>query len=148
MDILDSKTEGLIRSATAALSSRKEYLRRKAGALQTMTMALFNVQKEHQARLGERVRQAPHRVLTRQREDVISLEGTLKKSLQLRLREARTKMDHLEKFILMSSPARTLQRGFSITRRADGALIRSAAGLNPGETIITEVVDGTITSTI
>ena len=45
-------------------------------------------------------------------------------------------------------PAKVLKRGWSITRRADGRLVRSVADAAPGETITTTVGDGGIVSTI
>ncbi|MEZ5377029.1 MAG: exodeoxyribonuclease VII large subunit [Acidimicrobiales bacterium] len=44
-------------------------------------------------------------------------------------------------------PAVTLARGWSITRRADGHLVRSPADAPPGTTLVTSLADGTLTST-
>ena len=45
-------------------------------------------------------------------------------------------------------PAKVLKRGWSITRRADGRVVRSVADAAPGETITTTVGDGALVSTI
>ena len=45
-------------------------------------------------------------------------------------------------------PVRVLKRGWSITRRADGRLVRSVADAASGETITTTVGDGALVSTI
>ncbi len=45
-------------------------------------------------------------------------------------------------------PARTLARGWSLTRRADGSVLRSIGDARPGERIVTTVTDGTVHSTI
>lgn len=45
-------------------------------------------------------------------------------------------------------PVRVLKRGWSITRRADGRVVRSVADAAPGEAITTTVADGTLVSTI
>ena len=45
-------------------------------------------------------------------------------------------------------PVVTMARGWSITRTADGAIVRSTYDANPGDTLITRVADGTITSTV
>jgi exodeoxyribonuclease VII large subunit len=45
-------------------------------------------------------------------------------------------------------PARALARGWSITRTADGALVRHAASLHPGDRLVTTLVDGTAESRI
>jgi exonuclease VII large subunit len=45
-------------------------------------------------------------------------------------------------------PARALARGWSITRTADGALVRSVADAGPGTSLRTTLGDGTVTSTV
>ncbi len=46
------------------------------------------------------------------------------------------------------SPERTLERGFSLTRRADGIVVRRLADVSSGTELSTEVADGTIRSTV
>lgn len=58
--------------------------------------------------------------------------------------------DLLERWALRTKaldPAVTLARGWSITRRADGQLVRSPADAPPGTVVVTSLADGTITST-
>jgi exodeoxyribonuclease VII large subunit len=45
-------------------------------------------------------------------------------------------------------PARALARGWSLTRTADGRLVRSAADVGPGDRLVTTVADGTLTSRV
>ena len=45
-------------------------------------------------------------------------------------------------------PALALARGWSITRDADGRVVRSASGVESGDIVTTQLVDGTFTSTI
>ncbi len=45
-------------------------------------------------------------------------------------------------------PVNTMARGWSITRAADGSTLRSTKQANEGETLVTTVADGTITSTV
>jgi exodeoxyribonuclease VII large subunit len=45
-------------------------------------------------------------------------------------------------------PAVQLARGWSITRRADGTIVRSVHDLAPDDTITTALADGTVTSTV
>ncbi len=45
-------------------------------------------------------------------------------------------------------PAVQLARGWSITRRLDGTVVRSAADLAPDDVVTTALADGTITSTV
>ncbi len=45
-------------------------------------------------------------------------------------------------------PAGALARGWSITRDGDGRVVRSAAAVEPGDAVTTQLVDGVLTSTI
>ena len=45
-------------------------------------------------------------------------------------------------------PARVLQRGWSLTRLADGTLLRSIDDAQTGRTLVTQLADGALTSTI
>ncbi|HEY6473955.1 MAG TPA: exodeoxyribonuclease VII large subunit, partial [Acidimicrobiales bacterium] len=43
---------------------------------------------------------------------------------------------------------RQLERGYSLTLRADGSLVRSAGDMAPGAAIVTRLADGTVHSTV
>jgi exodeoxyribonuclease VII large subunit len=45
-------------------------------------------------------------------------------------------------------PAAALARGWSITRTAEGRLVRSVTDVAPGTALVTTVADGTIGSTV
>ena len=55
-------------------------------------------------------------------------------------------LDHLEARVRLLDPVHTLARGWSLTRTADGRLLRSIADVDAGEIIITTVADGTVAS--
>ena len=48
----------------------------------------------------------------------------------------------------MLDPVNLLQRGWSITRTADGGVVRSIAQLAAGDEIVTRLADGAITSAV
>ena len=45
-------------------------------------------------------------------------------------------------------PRRVLERGYSITRTADGRVVRQATDVEPGALVATELVRGRITSRV
>jgi exodeoxyribonuclease VII large subunit len=61
-------------------------------------------------------------------------------------REAR--LDVAGAHVRAFDPRRALARGWTLTRTADGRLVRSAADVSPGETLVTVVADGTVRSTV
>lgn len=64
------------------------------------------------------------------------------------LRNAERRLDTAATRVRALDPAVALARGWSITRTADGAVVRSVADLVPGHEVTTQIVDGTLTSTI
>ena len=64
------------------------------------------------------------------------------------LRAAELRLDAAAARTRSLDPAVALARGWSITRGPDGAVVRSAADVEPGAELITTVADGTIASTI
>jgi len=65
-----------------------------------------------------------------------------------RLREATTRTDGLARLTRELSPQRTLHRGFSITRDAEGRAVRAAAAVAEGDPLTTELAEGRLTSTV
>jgi exodeoxyribonuclease VII large subunit len=57
-------------------------------------------------------------------------------------------VDGVEHRVRALDPARTLARGWSITRDGDGRLVRSTTQVAPGTPIVTTVSDGTVRSTV
>ena len=64
------------------------------------------------------------------------------------LNGAAARLDQLAAQTRANSLDRSLARGFSLTRRADGSLVRTIADAIAGSTLVTTVADGTITSTV
>lgn len=64
------------------------------------------------------------------------------------LRDADHRLDSADARTRALDPARALARGWSITRQPDGSLVRSVNDVANGTQLVTQVVDGTLTSTI
>jgi exodeoxyribonuclease VII large subunit len=61
---------------------------------------------------------------------------------------ASRRVDGIEAQVRALDPARTLARGWSITRDARGTVVRSAAQVAPGDRLVTTVADGEVTSEV
>jgi exodeoxyribonuclease VII large subunit len=55
---------------------------------------------------------------------------------------------HAEARVRAHDPQRALARGWSITRNADGRLVRDAASLSPGDEIVTTLAGGDVRSRV
>ncbi len=64
------------------------------------------------------------------------------------LRDAEHALDTYQLRLRATDPAVLLARGWSITRTADGTLVRSVADTSPDDTLVTRVADGSIISTV
>src|SRR5262249_47316535 len=102
-----------------------------------------------------RVDRLRHRATARGRAGARDARGALAVRQQAILGAARRgtrdvgrRLDADEVRLRALDPRRVLERGYSITRAADGAVVRSAADVTPEAILITEVADGTITSRV
>ncbi len=74
--------------------------------------------------------------------------GHLGPSALRRLDAAADRVELLAAQVRAEDPARLLERGWSITHRADGTVLRSTVDALPGEHLVTTIVDGTVHSTV
>ena len=77
-----------------------------------------------------------------------SATSTLTSAAARSLRTADRDLDSLAARARALDPARIMERGWSITRNADGTVIRSIDDLAPGNHIVTQLVDGRAHSTV
>lgn len=70
------------------------------------------------------------------------LQHRLQRAAQRTLDRASDRLDLLDALRRAASPQATLQRGFAIARDLDGALVRSAAQLTPGQRLTLTLGDG------
>ena len=76
-----------------------------------------------------------------------SLRATLAHIPAQRIGAGRQRLDSLRELLAALSPEATLRRGYSITR-VDGRAVTSATDVAAGQTIVTTLASGTITSTV
>ena len=72
----------------------------------------------------------------------------LPKLTERALRTATTDLGHIEARLRASDPAVLLARGWSITRTAGGDVVRAVSDVQSGDTLVTEVADGSIVSNV
>ncbi len=66
--------------------------------------------------------------------------------MERKLERDTQKLRRLEGQLRMLNPLAVLGRGYSLTRRPDGSVIRSVNEIKPGDSITTQLVDGTVIS--
>jgi exodeoxyribonuclease VII large subunit len=98
-------------------------------------------------RAGRDVAVASRVHLTRDLDRVERLTGRLAVSAPLVGERATARVDALAGIVAAHDPAAVLARGWSITRTAGGALVRSAADAPAGTELVTTLAGGTVQST-
>jgi exodeoxyribonuclease VII large subunit len=82
------------------------------------------------------------RLLARRREEAVALRERLTDAAVTVLQSRRTRLAAAGDRLRALSPHAVLERGYSLVRRADGTVVRTAAGLEVGETLAVEFGEG------
>ena len=90
----------------------------------------------------------PHRRIAEQRHALAAMRHRLESAMQPALVRRRHAIEAACGKLEALSPMRVLERGFSLTQRADGHVVTSAADVQPGERITVRVHDGGIDATV
>jgi len=137
-EILVPELSGMIELAT-------EYqLRLSRGLKHTLELLRGRLQTMHE-RLGGL---GPVNQVRREQQRLDYLLEGMKWSMHHRLKAGNEKLSGLGAQLEALSPLKVLDRGYSITRNANGEVIKSAAQLKSGETITTRLAQGEVTSQV
>ena len=93
-------------------------------------------------------RTPPTVLLSRLRGRLLGAEARVQAGLLRTDREARLRLNALERQLDSVGPRSVLGRGYSWTRTVDGKLVRSIQDVAPGDALRTQVVDGVIRSVV
>ncbi|MGY1854842.1 exodeoxyribonuclease VII large subunit [Modestobacter sp. SYSU DS0290] len=108
---------------------------------------LVGARLEQQERWLESVRSRPvladpGRLLAGRADDVTGLRQRATRTLTHRVEVAERDLEHARARVTALSPAATLQRGYAVVQRADGALVRDPAEVGDGEQLQVRVAGG------
>jgi exodeoxyribonuclease VII large subunit len=93
------------------------------------------------AAIGARTR------LTVERHRMTTITARLSRTIETTTKSEKQSLDLFAARLSAVDPVRNLARGWSITRTTSGTVVRRAADVSRGDTLVTTVADGTITST-
>lgn len=106
-------------------------------------------------RAEERLGHRSHRLTTAARGTVTARASvlaahvdTVRRRAPLIVAEHFRRLDELETRTRLLDPRELMKRGWSVTRRADGAVVRSVADVGEADVLVTQIADGTVTSTV
>ncbi|ENM5726791.1 exodeoxyribonuclease VII large subunit [Vibrio mimicus] len=106
-------------------------------------------QQQRWDRLSHKIQlNSPTHLIRQQRFNLLQQEQLLTQSIQHHLIQSRHQLALLSEKMDAVSPLATLARGYSVTRTAQGELVRQSAQVKPGDTLVTQLMDGEILSTV
>ncbi len=125
----------------AALTDRAHRIARR-------THAAVERADERLATRLDKVRLTPHRRLATATDSIIARAAQLQRRAPQLLTAADRELAAISDRLTLLDPANLLRRGWSITRTADGSVVRSVAEVAATDTIVTRVADGELVSRI
>ncbi|GHZ22169.1 exodeoxyribonuclease VII large subunit [Vibrio cholerae] len=106
-------------------------------------------QQQRWDRLSHKIElHSPIHLIRQQRFNLIQQEQRINQSIQRYLIQSRHQLALLSEKLDAVSPLATLARGYSVTRTTQGELVRQSAQVKPGDTLVTQLMDGEILSTV
>jgi exodeoxyribonuclease VII large subunit len=134
----------------------RNQLNQKAQRLDELNMALQHAM-QNQLRQHERVlnnvtprlmRQSPDKKLAQANHQLVQLNTRLNQAIQQHLQLANNHLAIQASRLESVSPLNVLARGYSITKNAQGKVIKSISNIKSGEQLITELMDGKVISQV
>jgi len=137
-------------AAELLVPSRQEVL----AEIEGMNMRLKNTLAQAMVKTKTQVAEAVHflktRIASTSNQVMRRVETLVGLGLRLRLTVAQQdkQVTTMQRVLSSLSPINTLKRGYSITKTANGRLLRSKRGVKSGEAIISTLQDGDVTSIV
>lgn len=128
------------------LQKENERLKQSAVILQNKTIQFLKDHNEKIIRFKEKLKHQPMAIIKENKKIITDFTQELNKVAKTRLQNEQNRLRSYKKIIDIAHPANTMKRGFSVTRTAQGKLVRSVSDIVEDEELITEIVDGKIKS--
>lgn len=98
--------------------------------------------------LARRARRGVPLVLARERQAIAGHRRSITAAGHRGTRRALQRVDAAQDRLRALDPRRVLERGYTITRGPDGAVVRSASAVGVGDALVTETADGAVHSRV
>ncbi len=148
LDTAEQKVESVIKQSIEYMADEKKRLHSQALDIAAATNDFL---KQHQSgfvRREEKITALPVQFLEKQKLKISAAQTALTKDLLIRFKQETLRLENFYRLVKLASPDKTLRRGFSITRLADGTLVRSVTQANINDALVVELSDGKINSVV
>ena len=148
LERLCHRRDELLDKAGSCLEKERLSLKETVLDLRDLTRGFLQAHQEKLAEKIQYLKQRPSRYCTDAHKKITDRAGSLSRILQARFKAAWLKIDSKDDLVRMASPSRIMKRGFSVTRLASGKILRSRHQAESGDELVTELLDGTLTSSV
>ena len=153
---IDTRRRSLAELARRLRSAAERHTAEHDRHLQRLAVRLARVRPasvhaRREARLNELARRldaAPRVRAHNATERTDRAAAALRRVVITALRDERATLESLERELHAVSPQRVLDRGFSVTTRPDGSVLRGVADAQTGDLVVTRLADGRFESTV
>jgi exodeoxyribonuclease VII large subunit len=145
---LDERRVRITQSADRRMAEAAERLEGRTRRIARAAQVAGSRADAHLNGLRDRLTTAAPRRLQRVAEHLEQRKHVLDGVAPRHLRRATERLDATEARVHAYDPARVLARGWSLTRAADGHLVRDPSEVAAGDTLITTLAGGQVTSTV
>jgi exodeoxyribonuclease VII large subunit len=145
---LDRRRHGTVTGARSQLDRQADRLAHHSGTLRVAARSQVEAHHRHLESRGLHLARSSLRSLDSGR---TALDGRARRLATLparRLQAEDLRAAHWRRLLGAYDYRRQLDRGYSVTRDAAGRVVRSAADLPPGSTMVTRLADGEVASTV
>ena len=147
-DACSALERGLGRAGRVALAGAERSLVEMRRALGVQAVVPTVRARDRLAGLAARLPGASRRLLTDASGRERAVRPRLGRAADVVLRRTADQVESAGRLCAQLAPERTLARGFSVTRRADGALVRGVGDVAPGVELRTRLRDGSVASRV
>jgi exodeoxyribonuclease VII large subunit len=140
-------------AAELAVPEQSDYLDRLFGVAQALERFLRRRARDEQRKLEtlehRLARAHPGVALRAKQQRVDEIEGRIKRALKQAIIDVASRVKLVERSLVALSPLATLDRGYAIvTRKTDGELVTSSAGVATGSQIDVRLAEGELAATV
>ena len=145
---VDQLQDELISTVNQIISDDKAQLKQSSMQLYRGTTEYLKIHNEKMVRYLEILSIKPGILVKSKSQELDYQVKQLTQIVNTRLQSSKQKINSLGKMIDFLRPQNTLKRGFSITKTAEGKIVRDAAQIVENETLYTDLYNGKLISTV
>lgn len=139
---------GVQRAPRQNIALARQFLASTPRRLTLATASKLTRDKTFIADIPSRLTRAAHGPLQAVRQQLAGAQHRLGTAAGNALDKQAGELVSLEARLQALDPEKIMARGWSITRQSDGSVVRSAAGVNTGDELTTQLADGEVTSSV